>query len=99
MSSLKKRKIEKQSAILPSNNPTNSLAILEEFFAYVTLPQAQQKLWNWLEVTVTGSFNKELTRRERCNNLFFYHQLLNLLEAADAIYKREDQNRKHHLKK
>jgi len=93
MSSIKKRKTKKLSAIQADDNPTNSLAVLEEFFAYVSLQQAQQKLWNWVEVTVTGSFNKELTRRERCNILFFYHQLSAVLEAADAIYKRGERNK------
>lgn len=91
---LRKKKKRTSSAILADGKSANPLVILDDFFAYVTLGQAQEKLWNWLEVTVTGSFNKELTRRERCNTLFFYHQLQKLLEAADAIHKRENRHTK-----
>jgi hypothetical protein len=72
---------------------------LETFFEYATLPQAADKLWQWLESTVTGSFNKELNCRERCNMVFFYRHMQQLVEAAHIIYNRQNKKRTANKKK
>jgi hypothetical protein len=73
------RKLSKKEAANPHS-------VIEEFFEYATLPQAKDKLWAWLETTVTGSFNKELNCRERCNMVFFYQRMEKLMEAAHIIH-------------
>jgi hypothetical protein len=60
-------------------------SIINDFFQYAHLPQAKEKLWDWLQTTVTGSFCKELNCRERCNLVFFYQQVEKLIEAALVI--------------
>jgi hypothetical protein len=64
----------------------NSNEILTDFFNYVTLPDARERLSSLLDVTVTGSYNKELSCRERCNLVYFIHQLEEVVRAAHEVY-------------
>jgi hypothetical protein len=55
---------------------------LGDFFAYTSLADAKEKFSDLLDTTVTGSFNKELSCRERCDMVFFIHQVEKAIEAA-----------------
>jgi hypothetical protein len=70
----------------------NPYSVIHSFFDCTDLEQTRNNLWTWLETTVTGTFPKGLTRRERCNILFQYQQLEKLLEAVFILYM-EEQNR------
>ncbi len=70
---------------LSKKETADPYSVITEFFDYAHLPQARDKLWAWLETTVTGSFSKELNCRERCNMVFFYQQIERLVEAAHII--------------
>jgi len=61
------------------------LLVLQDFFSFGHLPDVRQMLWDWLRATVTGTFPKELDRRERNEILYLYEYLERLIEAAHLI--------------
>src|ERR1700712_2601286 len=60
--------------------------VLDEFFDAARLPQVRDKLWDWLDTTVTGKFSKELGRKQRVHLLLFYTQIEKLIEAAHVLH-------------
>ncbi len=65
------------------------MAVIDDFFSYAHLPQVRELLWEWLKTTVTGNYNKSLSRRERADLLYFYEQLTKLTEAVHLLHKRK----------
>jgi hypothetical protein len=82
-----------QSRKLSEEEANDPHSVIESFFEYATLPQAKDKLWVWLEATVTGSFCKELNCRERCNMVFFYSHVEKLMEAVHIIHEKHKTKR------
>lgn len=61
--------------------------VFYRLFDYCHLVSLRQRLWEWLESTVTGSFNSEETDpqfRQQLTGL--YVQLQKLLEAAHILH-------------
>jgi hypothetical protein len=65
------------------NNPQ---LVLAELFDFAHLPELKKMLWNWLKTTVTGSYNKTLTNRERAAILLLYEYMEKLLEANHLLH-------------
>lgn len=65
------------------NNPQ---LVLAELFDFAHLPELKIMLWNWLKTTVTGSYNKTLTNRERAAILLLYEYMEKLLEANHLLH-------------
>ncbi|MBW0177778.1 hypothetical protein [Sediminibacterium sp.] len=65
------------------NNPQ---LVLAELFDFAHLPELKIMLWDWLKTTVTGSYNKTLTNRERAAILLLYEYMEKLLEANHLLY-------------
>ncbi|SDH66625.1 hypothetical protein [Chitinophaga filiformis] len=64
---------------------TDPYSVIYELFDFADLSRIREYHWEYLKSTVTGSFNKELTRQER-SMLVFYHEMLGkLVEAAHII--------------
>jgi hypothetical protein len=59
--------------------------VIQSFFDYASLPQVREQLWLFLETMVTGSFNKDCSKEERIELLYFFQQLEKLIEAAHVI--------------
>ncbi len=64
------------------NNPQ---LVLTELFDFAHLPELKMLLWGWLKATVTGSYNKNLTNRERESILLLYEYMEKLLEANHLL--------------
>lgn len=64
---------------------TDPYSVIYELFDFADLSRIREYHWEYLKSTVTGTFNNELTRRER-SMLVFYHEMLGkLIEAAHII--------------
>lgn len=77
-----------------SENPQQVLA---DLFDFAHLPELKQMLWDWLKTTVTGSYNKTLSNRERSTILLLYEYLDKLLEANYQLHhelKKQEENKK-----
>lgn len=64
---------------------TDPYSVIYELFDFADLSRIREYHWEYLKSTVTGSFNKELTRRDR-SMLVFYHEMLGkLIEATHGF--------------
>jgi len=71
---------------LSSKEVANPQSVIAEFFDYASLPQVRDQIWLWLEATVSGTYSKELTTRERSSIMHFYQRLEKLIEVAHIIH-------------
>jgi hypothetical protein len=62
------------------------ITVVNDFFSFADLPQVRTIMWEWLKITVTGSYSKSLSRDERSDLLYFYEQLQKLIEAAHLLH-------------
>jgi hypothetical protein len=67
----------------------NPYEVVDELFSYGHLSQLREALWEWLKLTVSGSYHHE-SRRDRANLLHLYEKLKRLREAAHIIYQSRD---------
>lgn len=70
----------------------NPYLVLDEFFDAASLPQVRDKLWGWLDTTVTSNYSKELSRKQRAHLLLFYCQVEKLVEAAHVLHTTKTTN-------
>ncbi|SJZ68185.1 HEPN domain-containing protein [Chitinophaga eiseniae] len=64
----------------------NPFLVLEDFFEHDYLYGNRDSLWELLKSTVTGSYPKDLNRKERSNIIYFYELLERLIEACYLIH-------------
>jgi hypothetical protein len=62
------------------------IGVINSFFDFANLPQARDLMDEWIKTTVTGSFNHELTRRERTSLYYFFGQVQRLIEACHLLH-------------
>lgn len=77
--------LQKQAAVLRKLSAAETeepLLVVEELFDFADLPDLRGMLWNWLKVTVTGGYHKELSRAEKAAVIELYEKLEELIEAA-----------------
>ncbi len=77
--------LQKQVPVFYSLSPeevSNPKLVLAELFDFADMDDARQLLWQWLKVTVTGTFHKELSSSEKAAIIDFYEKLEKLIEAA-----------------
>ncbi|MBW8685205.1 hypothetical protein [Chitinophaga rhizophila] len=60
-------------------------SVIYELFDFAELSRIREYHWEYLKSTVTGSFNKELSRRERSMLVFYHEKLGKLVEATHII--------------
>jgi len=65
------------------NNPQ---LVLAELFDFAHLPELKMMLWEWLKATVTGSYNKTLSKKEKASILLLYEYIEKLLEANHLLH-------------
>ncbi|HCL04660.1 MAG TPA: hypothetical protein DHW64_01250 [Chitinophagaceae bacterium] len=65
------------------NNPQ---LVLAELFDFAHLPELKMMLWEWLKATVTGSYNKTLSKKEKASILLLYEYMEKLLEANHLLH-------------
>lgn len=65
------------------------LRVVDDLFSYGHLPEVREKLWEWLRLTVTGSFHRE-EWDERVNILYLYEKICKLIEAAHILHRQRE---------
>ena len=73
------RKLTKEEVAEP-------LQAIASFFDFANLLETRELLTLWVEATVTGSFNSNLSFRERAEVFYFYQQVEKLIEVAHLIH-------------
>jgi hypothetical protein len=64
------------------------LIVLEALFDFAHLPSLRLMLWEWLSVTIKGSYNhKDCNYRQRDSIVLCYDKMLKLIEASWLLVK------------
>lgn len=77
--------------------------VLDEVFDFAHLPEWRTLLWEWLKITVSGSYNTESVESERHSILLMYEKLQKLLEVAYFMHlqqkslQEKDQEKQRHI--
>ena len=80
-SDLEPHKLEKEEI-------KNPYLVFYRLFDFANLPQIRNILWNWLKITVSGGYNKDICDyRERHRILYFYEFLEKAIEASHILYR------------
>ena len=66
----------------------NPYQVIDSFFDYAHLPQVREQLWEWLALTVSGSYHKK-SCIERADLIYFYGKVELLIEAVHILHKRQ----------
>ena len=78
------------SRLLTNEEHADPNLVLEELFDFAHLPEWRNILWDWLKITVSGSYNAETsTSSERASILFVYEKLQKLIEASHLMYTKQ----------
>jgi hypothetical protein len=64
------------------------LQVFNEFFHCYHLNETRQICWEWLTEVVSSSRSISNESLDRCNHMFFYEKIEELIEAAFIITKR-----------
>jgi hypothetical protein len=59
--------------------------VFEELFDFADMDDARQLLWQWLKVTVAGTYHKELGSSEKAAIIVLYEKMAKLIEAAYVL--------------
>lgn len=80
------RQEEPALSTLTKEEMTKPTLVLAELFDFAHLPDLKLMLWEWLKATVTGSYNKTLSKREKASILLLYEYMEKLLEANHLLH-------------
>jgi len=73
---------------LTENEIADPQLVIDDLFDFAHLPDIRELLWDWLKVTVTGTYHKDLSASERSAILTLYEKMNRLVEAAHVIHTR-----------
>ena len=73
--------------------------VIHRFFDYSDIASVRESLWNFLKITVSGTFSNKnlLSKTQRYDMIYFYEHIEKLIEAAHLInmsQKRKKKNKK-----
>ena len=81
---------EMQPRLLNKEEVTDPGIVLDEVFDYAHLPEWRSLLWEWLKITVSGTYNTESAEYDRSSILYMYKKLQKLIEAAHLMYVQQE---------
>jgi len=70
---------------LTDEEKSNPYLVIDDIFQFGHLPDLREMLWNSFRSTITGTYHKELTRKERNEIVYLYEYMERLVEAAHII--------------
>lgn len=94
---------EMYSRSLTNEEHADPSLVLEELFDFAHLPEWRVLLWDWLKITVSGSYNTDVDASERKSVLYVYEKLQRLIEASHLIHlqqqalKQRDKEKERHI--
>ncbi|HEX2630681.1 MAG TPA: hypothetical protein VHM26_16810 [Chitinophagaceae bacterium] len=62
--------------------------VIAAFFDFAHLPQIREMLWDFLKITVSGTWHTE-SGESRNDMLYFFEKLEKVIEAIHIIYKQK----------
>lgn len=68
---------------------SNPYLVIEDLFDCCHLPEWRQLLWSSFKSNITGTYHKELNRRERNEVVYLYEYLERLVEAAWVLHEKQ----------
>jgi hypothetical protein len=80
------RPCELEPQKLTSIEIENPIMVIHSFFDFGHIPEIRMLMWDLLKTTVTGNYNRTLSRRERSDMVYFYERLEKLVEAAHLVH-------------
>lgn len=81
-------RVEYPTHKLSEDEIENPYLVLDEFFTFVHLPDIRQELWEWLKLTVCGSYHEQ-SCTDKINLIYLYEQVDKLMEAVHIINQRK----------
>ncbi len=81
---------EMQSRLLTKEEVNDPTIVLNERFDFAHLPEWRNLLWEWLKLTVSGTYNTASAESERGNILFVYEKLQRLIEVSHILYMQQE---------
>ncbi len=90
---------EMQPRLLTKEETENPALVLDELFDFAHLPQLRYLLWEWLKITVSGSYHHLEEPNEKESVLFLYEKMQKLIEASHLIWKAQQSLQKQEQKK
>ena len=81
---------EMQPRLLNKEEVTDPGIVLDDVFDYAHLPEWRSLLWEWLKITVSGTYNTESAEYDRSSILYMYEKLQKLIEAAHLMYVQQE---------
>lgn len=79
-----------QSRLLTKEEVKDPIMVLDEVFDFAHLPEWRTLLWEWLKITVSGSYNTLSTESERNSILLLYEKIQKLVEVAHLLYIQQE---------
>lgn len=74
---------------------SNPWLVVHAFFDHSGIESVKENMWDWLKVTVSGTFcTKMLDRDRRYDMLYLYEHLEKLIEAIHLIYAQQPRYKK-----
>jgi hypothetical protein len=74
----------------------NPHLVIHQFFDYAGLDDLRGYLWEWLKLSVTGTFNTRMVDKyKRYDLLLFYEHIEKLIEATYIIYLRNKKQKRN----
>ena len=63
--------------------------VITRFFDYADVNSVREYLWDWLKITVSGTFNTNIiNKHQRYDMIYFFEHLEKLVEATYAIQQK-----------
>lgn len=94
MTASKKTNLPQTLYKLSAEEINDPALVIAELFDLARLPQVRSILWDWLKSTVTGSYPKSLSNKERTEIIMLYEKIEKLVEAAHILHERKRLHKK-----
>lgn len=100
MAAINSECLHRKPAKLSEEEIYDPYLVFNRFFDYADLPAVREYLWDWLKVTVSGTFSTHmLTRGQRYDMVYLYEHIEKLVEAAHLIHMRHSGRKEKKKKK
>ena len=87
MSAVNFKELRRQPTKLSEEEIKDPYLVIFRFFDYAGLPSVREHLWEWLKITVSGTFSTHmLSRGQRYDMIYLYEHIEKLVEAAHLIH-------------
>lgn len=78
----------------------NPHIVLEDFFSCFHLQDIHEMLWDWLVAALSSESGAYGSGHARSNLIYVYEKIMLLMQAANAINRRnKKKQRRHHVKR